>query len=256
VSDSTTACKRGRLISIEGLNGVGKSHLTAQLLARHVDVDTLVLLEEFSQRLLIDQQDLGRDLLRALIAGADGDPFLRGGHAGAETLLLLAIKMFDYEAGCATALAKGRTVIEGRGVHSIAVYQSLIAYADDEAAHTYARDILDVAAAWRPLPDRTILITDDVRRAVGRAESRDGRRYTDEQWHLHHRAAELFDRLAADDPGRIVILDRRQLPVDALLDRMAHMIGAAPSGCLRTPLDQAAETTRCAQRCRLQSAAA
>ncbi len=90
-------CPRGQLLSIEGLSGVGKTHLTARLLARYVNPERPVLLEEFSQRPQAARRDLGRDLLRALINAAGGDTFLRGGHPGAETLLLLAIKMFDFE---------------------------------------------------------------------------------------------------------------------------------------------------------------
>jgi dTMP kinase len=244
-------CHRGRLISIEGLSGVGKTHLTARLLDRH-DNGGLVLLEEFSQRPHTNGSDLGRDLLRTLTTAAGGDSFLRGGHPGTETLLLLAIKMFDYEHSCAAAIVDGRTVIEGRSVHSIAVYQSLITYPDDDRAYRHARVILDLAAAWRPLPDLTILITDDVITAVRRAEARDGAQYTDEQWQLHHRAAAMFDRLASDDPHRITVLDRRRLTTDALVDQMAHHIGAGSTQCLAEPVGRIVAATRCQQECRLQ----
>jgi dTMP kinase len=254
VRDNDTPCHRGRLISIEGLSGVGKTHLTKRLLAQHPDDGQLVLLEEFSQRTQSDRSDLGRDLLRALKAAANGDHFLRSGHPGTETLLLLAIKMFDYEAGCAAVLAQGRTVIEGRSAHSIAVYQSLIACADEAAAYEYAKVILDLAASWRPLPDLTILITDDVTTALNRAETRDSIRYTDEQRRLHHRAAALFTRLAADDPHRVTVLDRRRLIADALIDHMADLIGAAPIGCLSEPAGRPTAFTSCDQRCRLQQA--
>jgi dTMP kinase len=254
VPDGT--CHRGRLISIEGLNGVGKTHLTARLLARAATSDGVILLKEFSARTHTDASDLGRDLLHALLNAAHGDPFLRSGHPGAETLLLLAIKMFDYEAGCTIALAEGRTVIEGRSVHSIAVYQSLIACPSDDAAYEQARGILNLAADWRPLPDLTILITDDATTAVHRAETRDGNRYTGEQWQLHHRAAALFDRLAADDPHRITVLDRRQLSTDALIDQMAYLIGASRTACLDQPRGPGIAAAPCRQRCRLHPVAA
>lgn len=43
------------------------------------------------------------------------------------------------------------------------------------------------SARWRPLPDLTIVITDDVKAAVSRAEVRDGTAYTPEQWRLCRR---------------------------------------------------------------------
>jgi dTMP kinase len=199
----------GRLIAIEGVSGVGKTHLTAALLAKYPAETRPVLLEEFSQRPAGPDRDLGRDLLRVLIAAADGDPFLRGGHPRAETLLLLAIKTFDYES-CLEALAQGRTVIEGRSLHTIAVYQSLILHPDDDAAaYAQAHTILDHAARWRPLPDLTIHLCDDVTAAVRRAEDRDRMRFTAEHWRLHHRAAALFDRLAAEDPDAMPTIDLR-----------------------------------------------
>ncbi|MEV7227236.1 hypothetical protein AB0M79_09460 [Polymorphospora sp. NPDC051019] len=244
-------CHRGSLISIEGLAGVGKTYLTTRLLDRYPATDRPILLEEFSKRPNSGQNDLGRDLLRALITAADGDTFLRGGHPATETLLLLAIKMFDYEAGCTQALAAGRTVIEGRSLHSIAVYQSLISHTEDDNAHQHAHTLLDLAAQWRPLPDLTILITDDVTAAVRRAETRDSRRYTSEQWQLHHRASALFTRLANDEPQQITVLDRRHLNANALIDQMAALIDATPKPCMPNPVPGTA--TACRRECRLQT---
>jgi hypothetical protein len=65
-----------------------------------------------------------------------------------------------------------------RSIHSTAVYQSLIMNPDDEAAFVLAGRILDSAARWRPLPDLTIVLTDDVDAAVGRAEARNGEAFT------------------------------------------------------------------------------
>jgi dTMP kinase len=63
-----------------------------------------------------------------------------------------------------------------------AVYQSLIMHPDDnQAAAASVTHILNMAARWRPLPDLTIVITDDPQAAVHRAEARDGTTFTAEQ---------------------------------------------------------------------------
>ncbi|MEU8075876.1 hypothetical protein AB0B31_10540 [Catellatospora citrea] len=224
-------CRRGALVSVEGLNGVGKTYLT-QLLANRLDAELRVLvLEEFSAR-ADGGDDLGRVILRTLITAADGDPFLRGGRPGAETLALFAVKMHDFESTRAE-LTGGRLVLEGRSIHSTAVYQSLISHpGDDDGAHRQATNLLQLAAAWRPLPDLTVLITDDVDAAIGRAERRDARTYTNEQRVIHTRAAALFIRLANDDPGRIAVLDRRLLNTDQLIDTMTGLITALTPSCL------------------------
>lgn len=219
---------RGRLVSIEGLNGVGKTYLTSRVVdaaAQHGRPPVVV--EEFSRR-ADGGSDLGRRLLRTLITASDGERFLRGGFPRSETLLLLAIKMHDFETTLPALLA-GHTVIEGRSIHSTAVYQCLIMNpGDDQAAATMAAHILATAACWRPLPDLTIVITDDVAAAVGRAEARDGITYTPEQWELHRRAAALFEHLAVADPEHMRLLDRREHDADAIVAAINDAITTAP----------------------------
>jgi dTMP kinase len=218
---------RGRLISLEGLNGVGKTYLTTRVAAADHDQPPLVV-EGFSRRPDHDD-DLGRRLLRTLVTASHGDRFLRAGFPKSETLLLLAIKMHDYETTL-PALRAGRTVIEGRSIHSTAVYQSLIMNPDDDgAALVLAGQILDSTGRWRPLPDLTIVITDHVKAAVGRAEARDGVSYTAEQWQLHHRAAALFEHLAHADPEYLRLLDRREHDVPALVAIIREWIATAPT---------------------------
>jgi dTMP kinase len=225
-------CRRGLLISVEGLNGVGKTYLTARL-ARQLPAPPLVL-EEFAAR--NDRGgDLGALIIRTLYSAAAGDPFLRSGHPGGETLALLAVKMFDFER-CRASLAAGQLVLEGRSVHSTAVYQSLICHPDDDsAAYEQARALLDLAAAWRPVPDLTLLIADDTDTAIGRAQRRDGRTYNAEQRRIHERAASMYARLALADPARMPVLDRRALSTSQLVAEMARLIAAAPVSCLPEP---------------------
>jgi dTMP kinase len=231
LSLTADGCRRGLLVSVEGLSGVGKTYLTAILLDQLPATYRPLLIQEFSQRPDTSGPDLGRDLLRALIDAADGDHFLRGGHPATETLLLLAIKMHDYEAHALPAVQRGQLVLEGRSIHSTAVYQSLITNpVDDEAAYRHAQAILTLAQRWRPLPDLTILLTDDVPTALERAERRDATTYSNEQRLLHHRAAVLFQRLADGDPKRIPVVDRRLLGPDEAVARMAELITNASSG--------------------------
>lgn len=222
---STNHTDRGRLISLEGLNGVGKTYRTTQVVAAADHGQPPLVVEGFRRRPHNDE-DLGRRLLRTLVTASHGERFLRAGYPRSETLLLLAIKMHDFETTW-PALQAGRTVIEGRSIHSTAVYQSLIMHPDDVVALALAQQILDSTARWRPLPDLTIVITDDVKAAVSRAEARDGITYTAEQWHLHHRAAVLFEHLAHADTEYLRLLDRREHDVPALVTIISEWIAAS-----------------------------
>jgi dTMP kinase len=85
-------------VSIEGLNGVGKTYLTTRVIKAAADCgeEPPQVIEEFSSRAGSDG-DLGRRLLRALVVASGGERFLRAGFPRSETLLLLAIKMHDFE---------------------------------------------------------------------------------------------------------------------------------------------------------------
>jgi dTMP kinase len=212
------------LVSVEGISGAGKTYLVNQLLERDPALAAkTVVIDEFSRR--PPGGDLGHDMLYALKGAAAGDPLLRGGQPAAETLMLLAIKAHDYEEHCAPALGQGRIVIEGRSLHCVAVYQSLILHPDDdEQAVTEMLAILDMATQWRPLPDLTVLVTDDPAEAVERAEQRDGRAFSADYRHVHDRAAALYDQAAERVPGNIVVIDRRQTSTSDAISRMSTRI--------------------------------
>jgi dTMP kinase len=218
--------QNGLLVSVEGINGVGKSHLTYHALKDGLEgaMGEIICLDGFSQRSRSTENDLSRRILAAMISAADGDPFLRGGHPLSETLLLLAIKAFDWESNAA-AYTAGAVVLEGRSLHTVAVYQSLILHPDDDTgALTEAQRILETASWWRPLPDLTILIIDDPETAIARLERRDQRTCDPAQRTIHFRAARLFEALAEADHDRIVVLDRRVHDQEALVRRIRTLI--------------------------------
>lgn len=206
ITPERTPCARGPLISSEGLNGVGKTYLTNRA-AKGLNAKPLML-DEFSQR-VNGRAGLGEALLSALREASAGDPFLRGGTPMAEALILMAIKRHDLDT-VLPDLSTGRTVVEGRSVDTTAVCQSLLLHPDDpDAALQSAIDLLGLASSYRPLPDLTILVTDDASKALERAQRRDRCVFTAEQADFMRAACTLFERLAATDPVRYRVVDRR-----------------------------------------------
>lgn len=214
--------RRGVLVSFEGISGIGKSHLT-RLVAQRLEMPLVV--EEFSGRQ--QRGDLGSRIVTALAGAADGDRFLRGGCTASETLLLLAVQMHTWET-FRVPLDTGRTVLEGRSLHSVAVYQAAALHPhDDPAALAQAHALMREATAWRPAPDVTILLTDHVDSALRRAEQRDGRPINAAERAVHERCARLFQELTAGDP-RVRLLDRAAQPdAQAAADRIADWISTA-----------------------------
>ncbi|OII66349.1 MULTISPECIES: thymidylate kinase [unclassified Streptomyces] len=208
MTTTRSRCSRGPLISAEGLNGVGKTYLTNRAVEA-IETKPLML-DEFSQR-ANGRPGLGEALLQSLREASAGDPFLRGGTPMAEALLLMAIKRHDLDT-ILPDLARGQTVVEGRSVDTTAVCQALLLHPDDpDAALKTAVDLLGLAASYRPLPDLTILVTDDASKALERAQRRDRCVFTDEQAEFMRGACVLFERLAATDPVRYRVVDRRHV---------------------------------------------
>jgi dTMP kinase len=226
-------CTRGPLISVEGVTGVGKTYLTHRAVD-HSDTK-LLLLDEFSAR--TTRSDLGTKLLRCLREASAGDPFLRGGAPMAEALILMAIKRHDLDS-VIPDLASGRTAVEGRSVDTTAVCQALLLHPHDpEAALGTAATLLDLAASYRHLPDRTILITDDAGQAIERAQQRDQCVFTDEQAAFIRGACTLFEQIAATDPARYRVVDRRTVDEHEAADLIRDWIQTAgvDLGCVRKP---------------------
>ncbi len=227
-------CSRGPLISAEGLNGVGKTYLTNR--AVEALATKPLMLDEFSQRTR-GRQGLGEALLRSLREASAGDPFLRGGTPMAEALILMAIKRHDLDT-VLPDLARGQTVVEGRSVDTTAVCQALLLHPDDpDTAMKTATDLLDLASSYRPLPDLTILVTDDASNAVERAQRRDACVFTDEQADFMRAACTLFEQLAATDPARYRVVDRRSVDEYEATEQIRAWIQGAGDGlgCLVEP---------------------
>jgi dTMP kinase len=227
-------CTRGPLISIEGIPGVGKTYLTIHA-ANGLDGQPLIL-DGLSQR---EQQppDLGKTLLHALRATSGPDPFLRGGAPAAEALLLLAIKRHDLDM-VLPELSRGRIVVEGRSVDTTAVCQAVQLHPGTPAAALdEAATLVRLAASFRPLPDLTILITDDPSAAIERAQRRDNRHFTPDQVEFMTETCALHEQFAATDPHRYRVLDRRSTTSDEAARQIRAWILQARNGlgCAREP---------------------
>lgn len=81
------------------------------------------------------------------------------------------------------------------------------------------------------------MITDDLATAISRVERRDNRTVSGEERRIHLRAAALYEQLAADDPARVRVLDRRLQDNATALNSMQEWISQARAriACLPDP---------------------
>jgi dTMP kinase len=199
-------------VTIEGINGVGKTymaHATAELLGSKC-------------HLIAELTDLSCDTLPGQVVAAlasGGGTFLRGGYPAAETLALLALKTHTYE-NANRSVRGASVVLEDRGVDTVAMYQAAILTGNSASltgALAVADQIYATATRWRPPPVRTVLIIDDLLASLSRYEERTGTRLAADDRALLAKVADLYLAQAAREPGRFVVIDRRDRDCAAII---------------------------------------
>ncbi len=205
---------RGTLITIEGIDGAGKSTLAAGLLdaiaGRGVTAE--LLREPGGVRTA--------ERIRELVHDPDATIGAR-----AEALLYAAARAQLVEEALEPLLAGGRLVLLDRFIDSSLAYQGA------------GRDLgIDAVAAVNAFgtggltPDRTLLLRIDP--AAGRARSTERGlapdRLEQQPDAFFARIAAAYDELAAGDPARIRVVDAGQAPDRVLADALAAIDDLLP----------------------------
>jgi dTMP kinase len=205
---------RGRLITIEGVDGVGKTTLAAGL-------HRALALSGIEARLLREPGGVQTsEAVRALVK----NPALRVG-ARAEALLYAAARAQLVEEALAPALEGGEWVLLDRFVDSSLAYQGGGRKLGIEAVRE-----LNLFATGGLTPDRTLLLTLDGESARARASSRD-----ESPDRLEQEGAEFFERiqsayleLAKAEPQRIRVLDAALAPDEVVAQAVAALADLLP----------------------------
>jgi len=202
--------KRGRFITLEGIDGAGKStHLAwlAQLLARRGIASK------------ITREPGGTELgerLRSLLLMPEHEL-----HPETETLLMFAARREHLDKVILPALAQGVWVICDRFTDATFAYQSGGSGVPWERVEQLERWVhADVQ------PDVTLLL--DVSVDVGRARAsrvRDADRFEKEQSAFYGRVREAYLRRAAEHPKRIQRIDA-ELPIHDIKKKLEEIISS------------------------------
>jgi dTMP kinase len=201
--------QRGRLITVEGLDGAGKTTLVGALAGA---------LEERGRQVLVLREPGGVELserIRDLVKdpGLDID-------ARAEALLYAAARAQLVAEQLEPLLAAGRWVLLDRFVDSSLAYQGAGRGLGVEQVRT-----LNAFATGGLTPDITLLLRIDARAGLARAGGRAGAadRLEREELAFFEAIAAAYDELAAAEPDRIATIDAAQAPPAVLTDCLAAL---------------------------------
>ena len=191
---------RGRFISLEGGEGVGKSTQLRLLAA---------VLEEMGLEVVITREpggSPGGEAIRFMLLHGEDDRWT----PRAEALLFAAARADHIEKLIKPALERGAWVISDRFLDSSLAYQGeALGLGIDEirALHRFGSEDF--------LPDRTLYLTLPDEEGRLRAEKRDGEgadRIGGRDQEFHDRVAKGFERIAALDPVRVRKIDAKGRP--------------------------------------------
>ena len=201
--------ERGRLITVEGLDGAGKTTLASGL-AR--------VLGALGQEVELLREPGGvavSERIRALVK----DPALAVG-ARAEALLYAAARAQLVEERLAPALDAGRWVLLDRFVDSSLAYQGAGRGLGVEAVRE-----LNAFGTGGLTPDRTLLLRIDPAAGLARAGDRgEADRLEREAPAFFAAIAEAYDALAAAEPERFAVIDAAAPPGTVLVEATAAVV--------------------------------
>jgi dTMP kinase len=189
------ALQRGRFITLEGGEGVGKStqmkHLSAEIASRGHNV---IITRE-------PGGSVGAEAIRALLMTGNEDRW----SARAEALLFAAARADHVEKTILPAIESGAWVLCDRFIDSTRAYQGGAGGLDD--AEIMA---LHKVGSKGLLPDRTLLLELPVAAGAARSEARDNGakdRMGSKSADYYARVAERFRILADAEPARFHVVD-------------------------------------------------
>lgn len=189
---------RGRLITLEGGEGTGKS-TQARRLADY--------LRERGKNVVITREpggSPGAEAVRGVILSGAAAPL---GPEG-EALLFAAARADHVDQVIRPALEAGRYVVCDRFIDSTRVYQGMVGKVD----RTLLRELEDVVAS-DVLPDLTVILDTEPETGLARAAQRSASavvdRFEREGIAYHRSVRDAFRTLARQEPKRCVLVDAK-----------------------------------------------
>lgn len=189
---------RGVLITLEGIDGTGKSTVAGMLAGALKGLGVVQTAEP-------TRGCAGKILKDQFLAGgtkADGHARLFG-----ELFLFMADHADHLERIVSPALDQGLVVISDRYADSTAAYQGATLRGLVPDPVTWIRGLL---LPWNIVPDKTLLFTLEPKIALDRIRARDRSLAKFEREEFLGQVAENFKRLACLEPDRFALIDANQ----------------------------------------------
>ncbi len=175
------------LVTLEGIDGSGKSSLHTALGSRLADISPIMTREPGATW-------IGDQVRRAI--AEQSDPI-------AEALLFVADHAAHLREVVRPALAEGKVVISDRYIDSRFAYQEVTL---DGILPDPIRWLQEVHHGWTVIPDLTFLLVLPIATALSRTKKREVNEHF-EKFSVLERVQNAYLRRAEEEPGRFVLVD-------------------------------------------------
>lgn len=211
---------KGKLITLEGISGIGKTYFSNQLKNILNESDVLFHKE------IMDEKHKGINRQIFNILWSTGSKFFDTGNPKMETLLIAAKQANDEENAIIPAMQAGKTVISDRGLDSICIYQGILftkKYGKNPLEYTLK--MYDKLKGFCLTLDKTILFTGNISKAIARAETRDSDRYTEEELQILAQASNLYLEIAKRNADRFCVVNVDELTNNEVINKIVKEVG-------------------------------
>lgn len=209
-----------KYICFEGVSGSGKTYLFNSLKEKYKCNPNYIFLSE-----IFDEEYYGLDKLIFSALYHTGNRFFDMGIPLTETMLLLTKKMYQYESALINYIEEGKIIIQDRGIDTVAIYQSILIlrkYNLGMSSVELVEHIHKFIDHFLPIPDITILLAGDLKKATKRAETRDGIPYNESERELLKNAEKVYLEYANKHSERFIIIDISNKASEEILNIIEH----------------------------------
>lgn len=209
----------GKLITIEGISGVGKSYYFNKL-KRICKKSKVVFNSEIN-----DSKQRGFNKKIFDILTSSNSRFFDTGNPKMETLLIAAKQANDEERFIIPTIQKGYNVVSDRGYDTVCILESIIfSLKYNTKLENDVEELYSFLSKYCMIPDKTILLVDDFDKCIARAEKRDKLNYNEKEKYILKKSYEYFLKLSLKFNERFYIINVAELNEDEVINKMINII--------------------------------
>lgn len=201
--------KEGKLITLEGINGIGKTYYF-NFLREALKESNIRFNAEINDDV---HSGINKGIFDILLS--TNSRFFDTGNPKMETLLILAKQANDEERFVLPSIREGQSIVSDRGFDTVAIVQGIMLYRKYEGdLLQHINEVYKTAIKFNMIPNKTILFTGDFDKSLQRATLRDKQEYSKEEIEILKMESEILHELSQREKDRFIVIDVDRDPIE------------------------------------------